>query len=80
VTDNPLTNILRNGAYRFLAQAVDTEAEVFLAAMKGQHGHGPECTIQTGNAPAEGSSVKIGDRGWVIDGDRIRFCLAILPK
>ncbi|MCS3453789.1 hypothetical protein M2222_009316 [Bradyrhizobium elkanii] len=33
--DDPLTNILRSGARQLLAQAVDMEAEAFLAAMKG---------------------------------------------
>jgi hypothetical protein len=32
--DDPLTAVLRNGARRLLAQAVEAEAEAFLAAMK----------------------------------------------
>ena len=32
--DDPLTNILRNGARRLLTQAVELEAEAFLATMK----------------------------------------------
>jgi transposase-like protein len=89
--DDPLTNILRNGARRLLAQAVEMEAETFLAAMKDlklpdgrdrvvRHGHGPERMIQTGIGPVEVSAVKIRDRGGAIDGDRIRFSSAILPK
>jgi transposase-like protein len=89
--DDPLTNILRNGARRLLAQAVEMEAEAFLAAMKDlklpdgrdrvvRHGHGPERTIQTGIGPVAVSSVKIRDRGGAIDGERIRFSSAILPK
>src|SRR5450756_1399368 len=89
--DDPLTNMLRSGARQLLAQAVEMEAEVFLAAMKDfklpdgrgrvvRHGHGPERTIQTGIGPVEVSSVKIRDRGAAIDGDRIRFSSAILPK
>jgi len=31
--DDPLTNILRSGARQLLAQAVEMEAETFLAAM-----------------------------------------------
>ena len=57
--DDPLTSILRSGARQLLAQAIEMEAEAFLAAMKDQklpdgrdrvvrHGHGPERTIQTG--------------------------------
>jgi transposase-like protein len=67
------------------------EAEEFLAAMKDlklpdgrgrvvRHGHGPERTIQTGIGPVEVSAVKIRDRGATIDGERIRFSSAILPK
>ena len=89
--DDPLTNILRNGARRLLAQAVEIEAEAFLVGMKDlklpdgrdrvvRHGHGPERTIQTGIGPVEVSSVKIRDRGAAIDGERIRFSSAILPK
>src|SRR5665213_1175049 len=89
--DDPLTNILRSGARQLLAQAIELEAEAFLAEMKGfrladgrdrvvRHGHGPERTIQTGIGPVEVSSVKIRDRGAAIDGGRIRFSSAILPK
>ena len=89
--DDPLTNILRSGARQLLTQAVEMEAEAFLAAMKDfklpdgrdrvvRHGHGPERTIQTGIGPVAVSSVKIRDRGAAIDGERIRFSSAILPK
>lgn len=87
--DDPLTSILRSGARQLLAQAIEMEAEAFLAAMKDQklpdgrdrvvrHGHGPERTIQTGIGPVPVSRVKIRDRG--ADGeDRIRFTSALLP-
>jgi putative transposase len=89
--DDPLTGILRSGARRLLTQAVEMEAEAFLATMKDlklpdgrgrvvRHGHGPERTIQTGIGPVEVSAVKIRDRGGAIDGERIRFSSAILPK
>src|SRR6202044_4121439 len=56
--DDPLTNILRSGARQLLAQAIELEAEAFLAEMKDfrladgrdrvvRNGHGPERTIQT---------------------------------
>jgi putative transposase len=88
--DDPLTNILRSGARQLLAQAVELEAETFLAAMKElklgdgrdrlvRHGHGPERTIQTGIGPVEVARVKIRDRGAADDGVRIRFTSAILP-
>lgn len=67
------------------------EAEEFLAAMRDlkladgrgrvvRHGHSPERTIQTGIGPVEISAVKIRDRGASLDGERIRFSSAILPK
>lgn len=87
--DDPLTSILRSGARQLLAQAVEMEAEAFLAAMKDRkladgrdrvvrHGHGPERAIQTGIGPVEVSRVKIRDRGAEGE-DRIRFTSAILP-
>src|SRR6266540_1961484 len=85
-----LTNILRSGARQLLAQAVEIEAEVFLAAMKDlklpdgrdrvvRHGHGPAREIQTGIGPVEVSRVKIRDRGAASEGEPIRFTSAILP-
>ena len=88
--DDPLTNVLRSGARRLLVQAIESEAEAFLAAMKDlkladgrdrlvRHGHGPTRTIQTGIGPVEVERVKIRDRGAAGDGERIRFTSAILP-
>ena len=88
--DDPLTNILRSGARQVLAQAIELEAEAFLAEMKDfrladgrdrvvRHGHGPERTIQTGIGAVEVARVKIRDRGAAGDGERIRFTSAILP-
>jgi hypothetical protein len=62
--DDPLTDILRSGARNLLAQAVEIEAEAFLASMRDleladgrerlvRHGHGPERLIQTGIGPVE---------------------------
>src|SRR5215203_827307 len=89
-TDDPLTEILRTGARQLLAQAIEIEAEAFLASMRDlklpdgrerlvRHGHGPERTIQTGIGPVAVSRVKIRDRGAAGE-DRIRFSSAILPK
>src|SRR3712207_9485998 len=77
--DDPLTAVLRSGARRLLARAVEAEAEAFLARMKGmrlpdgrdrvvRHGHGPERTVQTGvgttGSNAEGSArSRCGGRG-----------------
>jgi putative transposase len=89
--DDPLTQILRAGARKLLAEAVEREAEVFLAQMRDlklpdgrerlvRHGHGPERTIQTGIGPVDVSRVKLRDRGATSEADRIRFTSAILPR
>src|ERR671926_1476558 len=88
--DDPLTAVLRSGARRLLAQAIEAEADAFLARFADmkladgrdrlvRHGHGPERTIQTGIGPVPVSRVKIRDRGAEGE-DRIRFTSAILPK
>jgi putative transposase len=89
--EDPLTAILRSGARRLLAQAIEAEAEAFLAAMKGarlpdgrervvRHGHGPERLVQTGIGPVAVRRVKLRDRSTGADGGRIRFTSAILPR
>ncbi len=89
--DDPLTAVLRNGARRLLAQAIEAEAEAFLAAMKGvrlpdgrdrlvRHGHGPERQVQTGIGPVAVQRVRLRDRGAGETGERIRFTSAILPR
>ncbi len=89
--DDPLTDVLRVGARRLLAQAVELEAEAFLAGMRElklpdgrdrlvRHGHGPERMIQTGIGPVAVSRVKIRDRGAATSEERIRFSSSILPK
>src|SRR5215208_4847375 len=69
--EDPLTAVLRSGARRLLAQAVEAEAEAFQAEMKGlrmpdgrdrvvRHGHAQERLVQTGvgttGSDAEGSA------------------------
>jgi len=90
--DDPLTAVLRSGARRLLAQAIEAEAEAFLAAMKDKrladgrervvlHGHGPERQVQTGIGPVAVQRVKLRDRGESETGaERIRFTSAILPR
>ncbi len=90
--DDSLTAVLRDGARRLLAQAVEAEAEAFLAAMREvrlpdgrerlvRHGHGPERLVQTGIGPVEVQRAKLRDRGAGEAGaDRIRFTSAILPR
>jgi putative transposase len=89
--DDPLTAVLRSGARRLLAQAIEAEAEEFLAAMKGvrlpdgrerlvRHGHGPERQMQTGIGPVAVQRVRLRDRGAGKTGERIGFTSAILPR
>jgi transposase-like protein len=90
--EDPLTAILRSGARRLLAQAVEAEAEAFLAAMRDRrlpdgrervvrHGLGPERKIQTGIGPVAVRRVKLRDRGaGEGSGERVRFTSAILPR
>jgi putative transposase len=72
--EDPLTSVLREGARRLLAEAIEAEAEAFLAAMQEErlsdgrarfvrHGHGPERTIQTGIGPVPVRRAKVRDRG-----------------
>ena len=90
--EDPLTEVLRSGARRLLAQAIEAEAEAFLATMKAarlpdgrgrlvRHGHGPERRIQTGIGPVAVRRVKIRDRGAGEPGsERVRFASALLPR
>jgi putative transposase len=89
--DDPLTAVLRNGARRLLAQAIEAEADAFLASMRGvqlpdgrdrlvRHGHGPERLVQTGIGAVAVQRVKLRDRGMTAAGERIRFTSAILPR
>ena len=88
--EDPLTAVLRSGARRLLAQAIEAEAETFLATMKDlrlpdgrdrvvRHGLGPERAIQTWIGAVGVRRVKLRDRGAVAGG-RIRFTSAILPR
>ena len=88
--DDPLTEILRSGARRLIAQAVEAEFETFLASTAElvlpdgrqrvvRHGHDPVRAIQTGIGPVEVQKPKARDRG-AASGERIRFTSNILPK
>jgi putative transposase len=67
VIDDPLTEVLRAGARRLLAQAVEMEAEAFLAALQDlrlpdgrarlvRHGHGPERAMGPSGTSRPGSA------------------------
>ena len=83
-----LTDVLRQGARKLLAQAVEAEVADFLAAHADlttedgrqrlvRHGRLPERTIQTGIGPVDVQQPRVRDRG---DGEKIRFSPAILPR
>ncbi|HSH83064.1 MAG TPA: IS256 family transposase [Herpetosiphonaceae bacterium] len=89
--EDPLTTVLRSGARRLLAQAVEAEAEAFLAEMRGlrlpdgrerlvRHGYGPERLVQTGIGPVPVRRVKLRDRGAGSEEERIRFTSVLLPR
>jgi len=89
--DDPLTEILRFGAKRLIAQAVEAEFEVFLSLHADcqlpdgrqrvvRHGHDPARTIQTGIGPVEVLKPKARDRGALGAAARIRYSSAILPQ
>ena len=89
--DDPLTSVLRSGARRLLAQAIEAEADAFLAEMKStqlpdgrdrvvRHGHGPERQVQIGIGPVTVQRVRLRDRGDGEAAARLRFTSAILPR
>ena len=82
--DDPLTEILRAGAKRLIAQAVEAEFAAFLGSHEDKalpdgrqrvvrHGHDPARLIQTGVGPVEVKKPKARDRGASVEGERIRF-------
>ena len=89
--DDPLTEILRSGARRLIAQAVEAEFEAFLTSHADcrlpdgrrrvvRHGHDPARAIQTGIGPVEVEKPKARDRGAESADARIRYSSAILPQ
>src|SRR3712207_7802299 len=89
--DDPLTTVLRSGARRLLAQAVEAEAEAFLAEMRGlqlpdgrerlvRHGYGPERLLQTGIGPVPVRRVKGRGRRAGPGGEGVRVTSAPLAR
>ncbi len=87
-SEDPLTEVLRLGARRLLAQAVEMEVTAFVAGHADltdeagrrrivRHGYLPERQIQTGTVAARCPRVR--DRGADETGPRIRFTSRILP-
>jgi putative transposase len=88
--DDPLTDILRQGARRLLSAALEAEVEIFLQQFKDitdetgyqrvvRNGYLPEREIQTGIGQVPVKAPRIRDRQPNSGGGRIRFSSAILP-
>ncbi|MBW8056233.1 MAG: IS256 family transposase [Nitrospira sp.] len=89
ITD-PLTGVLRAGARRLLADAVEAEVEAFIGAHADlsddggrrrvvRHGYLPERSVQTGIGPVAVRRPRVRDRQPEGVGGRIRFSSSILP-
>lgn len=87
--DDPITEILRQGARKLLAQALETEIEVFINQYKDlkdelsrqrivRNGHLPERDIQTGIGAVPVKAPRIRDR-HIRPSKRIKFSSSILP-
>ena len=85
---DPLTDLLRQGARELIAQAVEAELNVFLAAHADQsdaagrrrlvrHGHLPEREVQTGIGAVPVKVPRVRDRAP--EGGRLKFTSTILP-
>ncbi len=89
-SEAPLTQVLRLGARRLLAQAVEMEVTAFVEGHADltdaagrrrivRHGYLPEREVQTGIGPVAVRGPRVRDRGAGETGPRIRFTSAILP-
>jgi len=88
--DDPITDILRSGARKLLAEALEAEIESFLAMYADlkdnqgcqritRNGYLPEREIQTGVGPVAVKAPRVRDRGPEEETGRIRFSSSILP-
>jgi transposase-like protein len=88
--DDPITNILRSGARKLLAEALETEIEIFLSQYSEfkdaqgrkritRNGHLPAREIQTGIGPVEVKVPRARDRQPHSESGPIRFRSSLLP-
>ena len=88
--EDPLTQVLRLGARRLLADAVEAEVEAFIAAHADladeagrrrvvRHGYQPEREVQTGIGAVAVRRPRVRDRQPDAGRGRIRFTSSILP-
>lgn len=89
-SQDALTGILREGAERLLAQAVEAEVAAYLEAHRAwrdarghrlvvRNGHKDERELQTGVGPVTVRQPRVNDRRVDENGRRRRFTSAILP-
>lgn len=87
--DDPITDILRQGARKLLSQALEAEVEFFLRQYSDltddagrqrvvRNGYLPEREIQSGIGPVPVQAPRVRDR-HAITSQRIRFSSSILP-
>ncbi len=88
--DDPITDILRSGARRLLAEALETEIEIFLSQYSElkdaqgrkritRNGHLPVREIQTGIGPVAVNVPRARDRQPHNESGPIRFRSSLLP-
>jgi transposase-like protein len=88
-TDDPLTELLRQGARKLLAQAIEAEVESFLAQhfeLRDDHGRArvvrngylPERDVQTGIGPVRVKAPRVRDRSR--GEEKVRFTSSLLPR
>ena len=89
--EDALTTVLRDGARRLLAQAVEAEVAAFLAQHASQvtgeghqrvvrNGYLPERVIQTGIGAVPVRQPRVRDRGATPGEAPLRFTSALLPR
>jgi len=87
--DDPITDILRQGARKLLAQALEAEVEIFLNNYREltdelgrkrlvRNGYLPERNIQSGIGPVPVKAPRVRDRNRQAE-NRIQFSSSILP-
>lgn len=90
-SEDPLMAVLRDGARKMLAQAVEMEVEDYLARhadIRGEdgrrlvvrNGYMPERSIQTGIGDVPVKAPRVNDKRCDSEGKRIRFHSALLPS
>lgn len=91
IAEDPLTEVLRQGARKLLIHALETEVENFIKTYDHirddagnrevvRNGYGPERTIQTGIGDIEIRAPKVADRRKATtEQTKVRFTSSILP-